>query len=59
VKMAVYKQPKSKYWWYKFFWNGEPIRESTKQTGDSGEAERYFRDDSERRSGMNPNTIGA
>jgi integrase len=30
--MAVYKQPKSKYWWYKFFWNGEPIRESTKQT---------------------------
>jgi integrase len=30
--MAVYKQPKSKYWWYKFVWNGEPIRESTKQT---------------------------
>jgi integrase len=30
--MAVYKQPKSKYWWYKFTWNGEPIRESTKQT---------------------------
>lgn len=30
--MAVYKQPKSKYWWYKFIWNGEPIRESTKQT---------------------------
>ena len=30
--MAAYKQPKSKYWWYKFFWNGEPIRESTKQT---------------------------
>jgi len=29
--MAVYKQPKSKYWWYKFFWNGEQIRESTKQ----------------------------
>jgi integrase len=29
--MAVYKQPKSKYWWYKFVWNGEPIRESTKQ----------------------------
>jgi spore germination protein GerM len=22
----------SKYWWYKFVWNGEPIRESTKQT---------------------------
>src|SRR5262249_8841300 len=21
-----------KYWWYKFTWNGEPIRESTKQT---------------------------
>ena len=30
--MAVYKQAKSKYWWYKFTWNGEPIRESTKQT---------------------------
>jgi hypothetical protein len=30
--MAVYKQPKSKYWWYKFTWNGKPIRESTKQT---------------------------
>src|SRR5215813_12013278 len=30
--MAVYKQPKSKNWWYKFNWNGEPIRESTKQT---------------------------
>lgn len=30
--MAVYKQPKSKYWWYKFTWSGEQIRESTKQT---------------------------
>jgi integrase len=30
--MAVYKQPKSKYWWYKFTWNGEAVRESTKQT---------------------------
>src|ERR1035438_1630464 len=30
--MAVYKQPKSKYWWYKFTWNGTPIRETTKQT---------------------------
>jgi integrase len=30
--MAVYKQTKSKYWWYKFTWNGDPIRESTKQT---------------------------
>src|SRR5258708_5689657 len=30
--MAVYKQFKSKYWWYKFTWSGEPIRESTKQT---------------------------
>src|SRR6202162_2727157 len=30
--MAVYKQPKSKNWWYKFNWNGEAIRESTKQT---------------------------
>ena len=30
--MAVYKQAKSKYWWYKFTWNGEPVRESTKQT---------------------------
>jgi integrase len=30
--MGVYKQPKSKNWWYKFKWNGELIRESTKQT---------------------------
>jgi integrase len=30
--MAVYKQPKSKNWWYKFTWNGEQIRESTKQS---------------------------
>jgi integrase len=30
--MAVYKQAKSKYWWYKFTWNGEPIRQSTKQS---------------------------
>jgi integrase len=30
--MAVYKQPKSKYWWYTFTWNGEQVRESTKQT---------------------------
>jgi integrase len=30
--MAVYKQPKSKNWWYKFVWNGQPVRESTKQT---------------------------
>src|ERR1700683_5223685 len=29
--MAVYKQPKSKNWWYKFTWNGERIQESTKQ----------------------------
>jgi len=28
----VYKQRKSKNWWYKFTWNGEQIRESTKQT---------------------------
>src|SRR5690242_20007134 len=28
----VYKQPKSKYWWYKFTWNGTLIRKSTKQT---------------------------
>ena len=28
----VYKQAKSKYWWYKFTWNGGSIRESTKQT---------------------------
>jgi integrase len=28
--MAVYKR--GKIWWYKFNWNGEPIRESTKQT---------------------------
>ncbi len=30
--MAVYKQSKSKYWWYKFVWNGDLIRESSKQT---------------------------
>jgi integrase len=28
----VYKQAKSKNWWYKFNWNSEQIRESTKQT---------------------------
>jgi hypothetical protein len=28
----VYKQSKSKNWWYKFNWNGEQIWESTKQT---------------------------
>ncbi len=27
----VYKQKTSKNWWYKFVWNGELIRESTKQ----------------------------
>jgi integrase len=30
--MGVCKQAKSKYWSYKFNWNGKPIRESTKQT---------------------------
>jgi len=30
--MSVYKQPKSKYWYYRFVWNGEEIRRSTKQT---------------------------
>jgi len=30
--MALYKPRKSKYWWYKFVWNSELIRESTKQT---------------------------
>ena len=30
--MGVYKQAKSKYWWYKFDWNAKTIRESTKQT---------------------------
>ena len=30
--MAVYKQARSNKWWYKFRWNGELIRESTKQT---------------------------
>jgi integrase len=29
--MAVYKQANSNNWWYKFTWNGEQIRESTKQ----------------------------
>jgi hypothetical protein len=28
--MAVYKR--GRIWWYKFNWNGEPIRESTKQS---------------------------
>ncbi|HXP86855.1 MAG TPA: site-specific integrase [Bryobacteraceae bacterium] len=28
--MALYKR--GRVWWYKFTWNGEPIRESTKQT---------------------------
>jgi integrase len=28
----VYKQPKSRYWWYKFTWKGRLIRKSTKQT---------------------------
>ena len=28
--MAVYKRGRA--WWYKFTWNGEPIRESTGQT---------------------------
>ena len=28
----IYKQPKSKNWWYKFTWNGDLVRESTKQT---------------------------
>jgi integrase len=28
----VYKQAKSKNWWYKFNWNSQQIRESTKQT---------------------------
>ena len=30
--MAVYKQAKSRNWWYKFTWNGQQIRESTKQS---------------------------
>ena len=30
--MAVYKQKGSNRWWYKFNWNGEAIRKSTKQT---------------------------
>jgi len=30
--MGVYKQKGSKNWWYKFAWNGETIRESTKVT---------------------------
>src|SRR5271170_5496268 len=28
--MAVYKR--GQVWWYRFTWNGKPIRESTKQT---------------------------
>jgi hypothetical protein len=30
LAMAVYKR--GRVWWYRFTWNGEPIRESTKQT---------------------------
>lgn len=30
--MAVYKQPRSNNWWYKFVWNGDLIRQTTKQT---------------------------
>ena len=30
--MAVYKQQESKFWWYKFTWNGEQIRESSKHS---------------------------
>jgi len=30
--MSVYKQPKSNKWWFKFTWNGDLIRKSTKQT---------------------------
>ena len=30
--MSVYRQKRSRHWWYKFTWNGELIRESTKQT---------------------------
>jgi hypothetical protein len=28
----IFKQPTSKYWWFKFTWRGEVIRESTRQT---------------------------
>lgn len=35
------------------------ISNVSKRGGDSGEAERLFRRDTERHSGMNPNTIGA
>ena len=31
-RMAVYKQKNSNKWWYKFSWNGQLIRKSTKQT---------------------------
>lgn len=30
--MAVYKQSTSKFWWYKFKWNGGIVRQTTKQT---------------------------
>jgi len=30
--MAVYKPRKSRYWWYKFVWQGRLLRETTKQT---------------------------
>ena len=28
----VFKQKSSKYWWFKFVWNGESVRESAKTT---------------------------
>jgi hypothetical protein len=30
--MGLFKRKDSKHWWYRFNWNGETIRESTKQT---------------------------
>ena len=30
--MSVYKQPKSKYWSYRFKWHGKEVRKSTKIT---------------------------
>ena len=32
IGKMIYKQKTSKYWWFKFAWNGDTLRESTKQT---------------------------
>src|SRR5437879_3157138 len=31
MNMSIYKRDGSKFYWYKFMWNGETLRESTRQ----------------------------